>query len=59
MIKPSSTEFGGVTVRAGEKFRGYVPLGPSGESNPVTLLNGSLPGCTVLISSGICPYFWI
>ena len=52
-MKPTSMCFGGVTVKAGEKYRGYVPLGPSGESIPVTFINGSLPGCTVLISSGI------
>ncbi|MCD7744568.1 MAG: M14 family metallopeptidase [Lachnospiraceae bacterium] len=45
--------YGGLTAAPGKKVQGYVPLGPSGETIPATLINGVGEGKTVLISSGI------
>ncbi|MCD8014796.1 MAG: M14 family metallopeptidase [Lachnospiraceae bacterium] len=45
--------YGGLTAAPGEKVQGFVPLGPSGETIPATLINGVGEGKTVLISSGI------
>lgn len=45
--------YGGLTAAPGQKTQGYAPLGDSGFSFPVTLINGCRRGKTVLISAGI------
>ncbi|MCC8106542.1 MAG: M14 family metallopeptidase [Clostridiales bacterium] len=45
--------YGGLTAAPDTKIQGFVPLGPSGETIPATLINGAGKGRTVLISSGI------
>ncbi len=45
--------YGGLTAAPCTKIQGFVPLGPSGETIPATLINGAGEGRTVLISSGI------
>ncbi|MCD7884867.1 MAG: M14 family metallopeptidase [Lachnospiraceae bacterium] len=45
--------YGGLSAAPGTKVQGCVPLGPSGETIPATLINGAGEGKTVLISSGI------
>ncbi|MCD8337811.1 MAG: M14 family metallopeptidase [Lachnospiraceae bacterium] len=45
--------YGGLRAACGEKIQGFVPLGPSGEQIPATLINGIGEGKIILISSGI------
>ena len=45
--------FGGLTARPGEAARGYAPLGDTGFSMPVTVLNGAGEGKTLILSSGL------
>ncbi|MCD7736947.1 MAG: succinylglutamate desuccinylase/aspartoacylase family protein, partial [Lachnospiraceae bacterium] len=52
-MKDITMSYGGLSAAPGEKIQGYVPLGPSGEVIPATLINGISEGKTVLISSGI------
>ncbi|MCD7819775.1 MAG: M14 family metallopeptidase [Lachnospiraceae bacterium] len=52
-MKTLTMHYGGLSAAPGKKIQGFVPLGPSSETIPATLINGNQEGKTVLISSGI------
>ena len=52
-IMKSSIMYGGLTCEPGKKVQGMVPIGDSGLTMPLTLINGVGEGKTVLLSTGI------